>query len=91
MGMQLNIKDEAIVLKARHWAKQDGESVTATVRAVFERESQRREADRAERLARMTKWADAVYAALPPEVKGMTSKEIMDSIYDENEPDGFAR
>lgn len=89
--MQLNIKDDAIVRKAKEWAAQDGHSVIDTIRAVFDRESQRREADRAERLARMREWADAVYAALPADVKGMTSKEIMDSIYDDKEPDGFAR
>lgn len=91
MGAQLNIKDEVVVRKAREWAQQDGASVTATVRAVFERESERRAADRAARLAAMTKWANKVYEALPPEVKGMTSKEIMDTIYDDHEPIGFAR
>ena len=91
MGVQLNIKDEVLHRKAQEWAKQDGQSVTATIRAVFDRESERRASEYAARLARMTAFSDEIYATLPDDVKKRTSKEIMDSIYDDNTDDGFAR
>lgn len=91
MAAQLNIKDEKVVDEWRTWAQRDGKSVMATMRDVMERERHRRETDRADRLAHMIAFTEELQAAVPPELKGLTSKEIMDSIYDDNEPDGFAR
>ena len=91
MGMQLNIKDETMVRKAQEWAARDGRSVTATLRDLFERETERRNTDHAERLARMIAFTEELQAQVPEHVRRLSSKEIMDSIYDENEPDGIAR
>lgn len=91
MATQLNIKDPVLIARARDLAKRDGRPVTATLRALVDKEWAAREAERSERLARMTAWAAEVHAQLPDDVKGLSSKEIMDSIYDDNEFDGFAR
>ena len=91
MGVQLNIKDAEIAEEWRAWARQDGRSITATMRDVMERERGRRDADRTDRLARMIAFTEQLQAAVPPELKSSTSKEVMDSIYDDKEPDGFAR
>jgi hypothetical protein len=91
MGAQLNIKDETIAEEWRSWARQDGRSITATMRDVMERERDRRDADRTDRLARMIAFTKELQAAVPLASRGLTSKEMMDSIYDDNDPDGFAR
>lgn len=91
MAAQLNIKDPILIERARDLAKARGQAVTTTLRALVDKEWEVREAEVAERLARMRKWADEVYAQMPKDVKRMSSKEVMDSIYDESEPDGFAR
>lgn len=91
MATQLNIKDPVLIERARELARRDGKPVTATLRALVDKAWDAKEAERSDRLARMHQWADEVYAQIPDDVKRMTSKEIMDSIYDDNEPDGFAR
>lgn len=91
MATQLNLKDPVLVERARVLAARKGEPVTATIRKLVDAAWQESEQESDQRLRRMMEWADKVYANLPEDVKGMTSKEIMDSIYDDNEPDGFAR
>lgn len=91
MVAQLNIKDPLLIERARDLAKRRHQPVTATLRALVDREWEAEQADRVAFLADMRAWADAVHAELPDDVKCMTSKEVMDSIYDDDEPDGFAR
>lgn len=91
MASQLNIKDPVLIEGAQLLAKRRGKAVTATLRGLVERELANDKAQSAERLARMRKWADEVYEQIPDDVKRMTSKEIMDSLYDDAEPDGFAK
>ena len=91
MGVQLNIKDEATIDKVRRMALADGRAVTATIRALVDQEWQKREDDRASRLAKIIAATDRIRAAMTDEAKAMTSKEIMDAIYDDDEEDGFAR
>ncbi|WP_375381597.1 type II toxin-antitoxin system VapB family antitoxin [uncultured Sphingomonas sp.] len=91
MGVQLNIKDERTVTIARDLARQLGKTVTETIRDALEDKVRARDVERGTRVVRMLALADEIYAELPDAVKAMTSKELMDSIYDDNEPDGFAR
>lgn len=91
MGAQLNIKDEEIVDKVRKLAVADGRPMVATIRALVDQEWCRREDERAKLLARMIAFTEEIHAAMPGDVKGMTSEEIMEAIYDDNEDDGFAR
>lgn len=91
MATQLNLKDPVLVERAKALAARQGEPVTATMRRLVDAAWDASERERDERLQRMRQWADKVHAALPPDVRGLTSKQIMDSIYDDSEPDGFAR
>ena len=95
MATQLNIKDARTVQRVRELARERGEPVTATLRSLVDREWQARE----EQLQRkidanlrvMREIQEEVRRVTPPETARMTLKEIMDSIYDDGEPDGFAR
>lgn len=91
MATQLNIKDPVLVQRVRELALRNGQPVTATLRELVDREWQARDAEKAERLARMTAFTRELQASVPEELRNMTSKEIMDLIYDEDQPDGFAR
>ena len=84
MGVQLNIKDPETVRLARALAEKTGKTVTETVRAALEREQQAREKAIQEKLARMEAIAADFRRHMPEEWHGMTSKEIMDSIYNED-------
>lgn len=89
--MQLNIKDPVLIERVRDLARRNHQPVTATLRALVDREWEIQNAEQASFIAGMRAWADAVHAELPDDVKGLTSKEVMDSIYDDEAPDGFAR
>lgn len=91
MGVQLNIKAADTVELARNLAKQLGKTVTDTVHEALEEKKQRREAEIAERIRRANEIIDEVQRAMPPETRKMSSWEIMESIYDDAEADGFAR
>ena len=91
MGAQLNIKDERTVTIARDLARQLGKSVTATIREALEEKAQIRVKAKEDYIARVTALIDDIRSEMPEDVKKMTSKQIMDSIYDDDEPDGFAR
>jgi hypothetical protein len=90
MASQLNIKDAVLIERARHLAQARQESVTATLRSLVDREWERREADIEARRAKLDALVAEVRANMPEEVRNMSSKEIMDSIYDDDQPDGFA-
>ena len=91
MGVQLNIKDPATVRLARELAGKTGRTVTETIRTALERVEKEREAEIAEKIRRANEIVDEFQRIMPDEWRGKTSKEIMDAIYDDNEPDGFAR
>ena len=91
MAMQLNLKDPVLIERARTLARRAGQPVTAKLRALVDKEWEAQENDIHERRAALNALLDEIYAVMPDDVKKMTSKEIMDSIYDDNEPDGFAR
>lgn len=84
MGEQFNIKDAGTVRLARKMAAELGKSVTATVREALEEKEARRAAEIEERIAAIRKVSARFRAKMPPEWRSMTSKEIMDSIYDED-------
>lgn len=84
MGVQLNIKDAETVRLARELAKQLHKSVTETIREALEAKAQAAAQEREKRIADMTALADEAYAAMPDDVKKMSLKELMDSIYDED-------
>lgn len=84
MGVQLNIKDERTVGLARDLAKQLGKSVTEVVREALEEKNRRREKEIARKVKRVEKILDGIWELWDPETRDMTSKELMDSIYDED-------
>lgn len=84
MGVQLNIKDAETIRLAKELAGSSGETITATIRTALERE-QRARAEKLEDALRFVQELSAEFMAnLPPEWEGKTSKQIMDSIYDED-------
>lgn len=91
MSVQLNIKDPETVRLARELAGKTGRTVTETIRTALERVREERERVIAEKLAAIDEIVEEFQRRMPEEWRGKTSKEIMDSIYDDNEPDGFAR
>lgn len=91
MGVQLNIKDEETVRAIREYAAETGRTVTATVRTAVENDRRSRAAAREERLKGAYEILKGVRELWHPDTENMTSKELMDAIYDDNEPDGFAR
>lgn len=84
MGVQLNIKDAETIRLARALAAQAGTSVTETIRVALEAVAREREAESAARLADMIAFSEEAFAAMPDNIRRMSLKEIMDSIYDEN-------
>lgn len=86
MATQLNIKDGKTIALVRGIAERRGASLTATVRALAEEEEARRQAEIADRIARVDAIVAAARAKMTPEERALTSKEIMDSIYG---PDGL--
>lgn len=82
MGVQLNIKDAETVELARDLARQLGKTVTDTVREALEEKRRRREEEREEYIRTAKKIADEASKHWLPHTAGMTSKEIMDSLYD---------
>ena len=91
---QLNIKDVETIRKVRAIAEARGEALTQTIRALVNQEWDRREAARSDRTTQRLRAVrviqDEVRCLTPPETIKMTSKEIIDSIYDDDQPDGHA-
>lgn len=84
MGEQFNIKDAETVRLARDLARQLGKTVTATVREALEEKAALRAADIAARKAAILKIAAEIRESMPPEMRRMSSKELMDAIYDDD-------
>ena len=91
MGVQLNIKDAECAELARGLARELGTTVTTVVREALLEKSQRHKDEVAERIRKVNEIVDEVQKMMPAEWRGKSSKEIMDSIYDDEQPDGFAR
>ena len=91
MGAQLNIKDAETVRKARELARRRQQPVTSYFRALIERDWQAEEAKTDAVLEEVRAISADFVANMPIEWRGKTSRDIMDSIYDDHEPDGFAR
>lgn len=84
MGVQLNIKDAETIRLAKELAGSSGKTITATIRAALEREHKARE-EKFEEALRFVREVSAEFTAdKPPEWVGKTSREIMDSIYDDD-------
>ena len=90
MGVQLNIKTEATVRLARELAEASGTSMTQAVHSALELAAAKREAAIASKVEQMNALVAEFQLAMPADWKGKTSKEIMDAIYDDGQPDGFA-
>ncbi|SFP73391.1 type II toxin-antitoxin system VapB family antitoxin [Sphingomonas rubra] len=86
MGVQLNIKDPETVRLARKLAGATGRSVTETIRQALEQANVDREAEIAARIAAIDHITERVQRKLTPEMRKITSKEAMDSIYDDGLP-----
>lgn len=88
MGAELKITDAETLRLAESLAAARGESVEATIRAALEREQLALAAERerkiAENIAAMNEISREFREKMPPEWHHMTSKEIMDSIYDDD-------
>ena len=84
MGTQLNIKDAETVELARSLAKQLHKSVTETIKEALVEKARARAAVREAFLARVREIAHEFKATIPEEMRGKTSKEWMDGIYDED-------
>ena len=91
MGVQLNIKNESTVRLARELAAAAGTSVTQAVHSALEQAAATRDATIRAKIQQMNALVAEFQRDMPADWKGKTSKEIMDAIYDDDEPDGFAR
>lgn len=88
MGAQLNIKDAETVELARMLAKQLHKSVTETIKEALEEKARARDAEIQATIAAVRELAHEFHDSMPPKMRGKTSKEWMDDIYDE---DGLPR
>jgi antitoxin VapB len=84
MGVQLNIKDPETVRLARELADATGQPVTQAIRQALESELRRREEEFAEILAKVKEISREFVDSMPPEMRGKSSREWMDDIYDED-------
>lgn len=88
--MQLNIKDPETVEMVRRHAAETGRSVTATVRTAVENDRRARKEAIDEKLRQVEEIVAEFQRLMPEEWRGKTSREMMDAIYDDARPDGFA-
>ena len=86
MGVQLNIKDAETVQLARDLADATGQSVTAAIKTALRDQMARREEEVQARIAAIMAAAEKFRQHMPPEWHHMTSKEIMDEIYEDGLP-----
>lgn len=84
MGVQLNIKDAETVRLARQLADAMGQPVTKAVKQALEHELQRREEEVEAKIARLREIAREFREDIPEEMRGKSSKEWMDDIYDDD-------
>lgn len=84
MGVQFNLKDAETVRKTKELATGTGRSMTEVIRAAIDREWRERE-DRVRKAMRDVRAISAEFRRqMPEDWRGKTSKEIMDSIYNED-------
>ncbi len=83
MGVQLNIKDPETVRLARTLAEQTGRTVTDTIRAALEQAIADRDADVARRVADIQSIVAEMHRS-DPSLATLSSRELMDSIYDDD-------
>jgi antitoxin VapB len=81
VGEYLKIDDAETVRLAQELADATGQPVADAIRQALEREL-RREEEIAERIAAIDALVDDIRAAMPPETRTMSSRDMMDSIYD---------
>ena len=91
MATQLNLKDPVLVERARELARRRGQPVTATLRKLVDREWEADERNRRDRRTELAALLAEVRRDMPAELHDMSAEEIANSIYDDDEPDGFAR
>jgi hypothetical protein len=84
MGVQLNIKDARAAELARDLAKALGKSVTEVVREALEEKKLQRDEEIQRTIQEVMKMTSDLRKHLKPEFRAMSSKELMDSIYDDN-------
>lgn len=84
MGVQLNIKDPETVRLARELADATGQPVTQAIRQALEGALRRREEEVQAKMERLREIASEFRASIPEEMKGKTSKEWMDGMYDDD-------
>lgn len=84
MGVQLNIKDAETVRLARELADATGQPVTQAIRQALEGELRRREEEKQAYMERLREIAREFRADMPEELRGLTSKQWMDDMYDED-------
>ena len=87
MGVQLNIKDEATVRLARELADRRGKTVTETIRAALEDMSAAQDFDIARRKMHVRDTVAKIQRDMAADVRGLSSKELMDSIYVDGLPE----
>lgn len=81
MVAQLNIKDAEAVRLAKELGARTGRSATAVIRQALEREWNLQEEIIAEKMRQVKELSAEFRKHMPPEWHNMTSKQIMDSIY----------
>ena len=84
MGVQLNIKDAETVRLARELADVTGQSVTQAIRQALEGELRRRDVEKQNYIEQLREIAREFRANMPEDLRGLSSKQWMDSIYDED-------
>ena len=88
---QLNIKDARTVRLARDIAARRGQTVTAVIRQALEREEAAQEADIERKIQGGFAILRDVRAMWKPGTRNLTFEEIMNAMYDDDQPDGFAK
>jgi antitoxin VapB len=85
MATQLNIKDEQTVARARELARRSGQPVTAVIRDLVDTEWKKQTHE--DFIAELDRVTAEFKRNMPEEMRGLTSKEIMDSIYVDGLPE----
>lgn len=84
MGAQLNIKDAETVRLAREFADATGQPITKAIRQALQHALQQREAEIQATIARVREIGREFRASMPEEMRGKSSREWMDDLYDDD-------
>lgn len=87
MGVQLNIKDAETVQLARDLADATGQSVTAAIKGALTDTLRIHDEERAAKRARIDAMLTDLDRLRPAELSGVSSREIMDAIYQDGLPE----